>query len=132
EAVAVDARAAVLRDCPAVQSCNCAARESRAAGPSVEPDHGVVVDRAVVEAQVVVRAVIEEPPAPPVTAPESGAEVAEAVVDAAVVADMASPVASIPEVDTPAPTPVAGGPQRAHVGRVDPVAVHPVVAVVAV
>jgi hypothetical protein len=88
----------------------------------------VVIDEAVVEADVVVKAVVEEAAAVPVAAVESNAEVAEAVVDAAVVADMASPVPGVPEIPAIAPTPISRSPKRVYIRRLDSRAVNPVVA----
>src|SRR5208283_3362558 len=55
--------------------------------------------------------------------------VAKAVVDAAIVADVLAPVARVKPVEVIPVAPVAGGPECALVGSLDPCAGHPVIAI---
>jgi hypothetical protein len=63
--------------------------------------------------------------ATPVTALIAKTYVAETVVNAAIVADMPAPIAAIKSVAVVVEAPVAGGPQRALVGSLNPRARHP-------
>src|SRR3984885_9315951 len=72
--------------------------------------------------------VVEESAAAPFAAAETDAAVSEAVINATVEADLRSPIAGIPGVDTVVPSPVARGPKQADGGRLDPCARYPVVA----
>ena len=101
---------------------------------AVEADAGAAAtNRAVVDVvhdvyvDVVNRAVVVEVAAAPVAALVAEADVAKAVVDAAVVADMPAPVAAIEAVAMVVVAPVAGGPECALVGSLDPGAGNPVV-----
>src|SRR6185312_12567210 len=89
-----------------------------------------VMDHTVVDA--VDGAVVVEDVAVPVAALISEAVVAVPIVDAAVVADMAAPIAVVPAVAAAEEAPVAGCPESAVVGRGNPDAGDPVVAVGAV
>ena len=62
----------------------------------------------------------------PVTALVAEADVAETVVDAAIVANVPAPVAAIKPVAVMRVTPVAGGPQGALIGSLNPRARNPV------
>ena len=68
--------------------------------------------------------------ATPIATVEAGAEVAEAIVNATIVADGGAPVAGVPEVASGAVSPVAGSPEGSGVGRENPGAVYPLVAVI--
>ena len=105
---------------------------------AVETHMGVVHvagDRAAIDVvhhrgvDVVDRAVVVEVASAPVTALVAVAGVAEAVVDAAIVADVLAPVARVIPVEVIPVAPVAGGPECALVGSLDPGAGHPVIAV---
>jgi hypothetical protein len=74
-------------------------------------------------------AVVVEVISVPIAAFVPSAAVAEAVVDATIEADVPAPVAAVEAVAVAIPTPVAGGPERAVVGRSAPGAGNPVVAV---
>jgi len=76
---------------------------------------------------VVDRAVVVEVASAPVAALVAGADVSEAVVDAAIVADVAAPVSAIEAVAVIPEAPVAGGPECALVGSLNPRAGHPVI-----
>jgi hypothetical protein len=95
----------------------------------------VVGDRAAidvvhdVDVHVVDRAVVVEMPSAPVTTLVAVSRVAKAIVDAAVVADVLTPVAGIIAVGVIPVAPVAGGPERALVGSLNPGAGHPIIAV---
>ena len=101
--------------------------------------HMVVVrvhdDRAVIDVvhhsdiDVVDRAVVVEVSPSPVAALVAVAGVAKAVVDAAIVADVLAPVARIEPVRVIPVAPVAGRPQCAFVGSLNPCAGHPIIAV---
>jgi hypothetical protein len=65
--------------------------------------------------------------AAPIAALVAEADVAETVVDAAIVADMRAPVTTVKPVAVMPEAPVAGGPQGALVGSLNPHAGHPVV-----
>ena len=110
----------------AVEASACIANSART---SVETVVRMVVDVAAAPADVVVAAVVPKMAAAPISAVEAGAEVAEAVVDAAVVADGRAPVSGVPEVAAGTVTPVAGSPKGVDVGRCDPGAIDPFIAV---
>src|SRR5579875_3898720 len=86
----------------------------------------IVVDAA---AYVSHGAVVVEVIAVPVAAEVAQADVSVAVVDSAVVADVASPVAGVEAIVAAVPAPVGRRPERAVVGRENPGAGNPVVAV---
>jgi len=65
--------------------------------------------------------------AAPVTALVANAYVAKAVVDAAIVADVRAPIATVKSVAVMPEAPVAGGPESALVGSLNPDAGHPVI-----
>ncbi len=71
----------------------------------------VVYVRDVDTTHVHSRAVVEKGTPAPVTAFESNTAIAEAVIHTAVEADMRTPVAHVPGVEAPGPTPVARRPQ---------------------
>lgn len=109
-------------------------------GATVEAD---VADMHVVNARVVRvvddvdvyvghGAVIEEMAAGPIAAEEAGAWIAEAIVDAAVEADMRPPIAGIPDIEAVIPAPIAGSPEKADNGRLNPRAGNPIIAVITV
>jgi hypothetical protein len=87
----------------------------------------VVDDRCV---DVVHLTVIKKASAVPITAGITVADVAIAVVDASIEADLRVPVASIPEVNPVAPTPVSRSPQQSNLGRFHPRSGNPVIAAV--
>ncbi len=76
--------------------------------------------------------VVEERSATPFAAAKARAAVSKAVVNPAVEANMRSPVAAIPCVDSVIPTPVAGGPQQARLRHFNPRAGNPVITVIVV
>ena len=91
--------------------------------------HRVVVDVVYHgDVQVVDRAVVVEMAATPVAALIADTDIAKAVVDAAIVADMRTPVATVKAIAVVVVAPVAGGPESALVGSLNPSAGHPVVA----
>src|SRR5580698_11549037 len=106
----------------------------------VDVDDGVALNDGAVDvdvryvdaAEVGDRAVVGEDSAAPLTAEEADAAVAEAVVDAAIEADMRTPVAGVPSVESAGITPVARGPEKADRGRLHPDAGNPVIAGVAI
>ncbi len=81
------------------------------------------------DVDVVDGAVVIEVASAPVTALVAESHVAKAVVDAAIVADVLAPVARVKPVGVIPVAPIAGGPERALVGSLNPGAGHPVVAV---
>lgn len=91
--------------------------------------HVVVV---VAEAEMVVFAVVEEVASIPISAIKTCAEVAKAVINASVVAYVPSPIARVPEVFIFATIPVTRCPECFDIRRIDPCAVNPVIAFVAV
>ena len=106
--------------------------------PAVETHTGVVAvaaHRAAVDVvhhrdvDVVDRAVVIKVASAPVAALVAESHVAKAIVDAAIVADVLAPVAGVKPVGVIPVAPVAGGPERALVGSLNPCAGHPVVAV---
>ena len=76
---------------------------------------------------IVDRAVVVEVAATPVAALVTVADVAKAVVDAAIEADVLTPVATVEPVVVMPEAPVAGCPQSALVGSLNPHAGHPVI-----
>jgi hypothetical protein len=80
-----------------------------------------------VNVHVIETAVVVEVAAAPIAALIAETEVAEAVVDAAIVADVPSPVPAVKAVAVMPETPVAGSPERALVGSLNPGAGHPVI-----
>jgi hypothetical protein len=109
-----------------VVACACIAHS---AGAPVEASVGTVIGVTTAPADVVVSTVVPVVAAAPISAVKPGAKVTEAVVNAAVVADGRAPVTSVPEVAAGAIAPVAGGPESVDVGRHNPSAVDPLVAV---
>gem|GEM_PF-3606227 len=77
---------------------------------------------------IVVGAVVVEMTVAPVAALVAETDIAEAIIDAAVVADVRTPVATIKAVAVVPVTPVAGRPERALIGSLNPPAGHPIVA----
>ena len=77
---------------------------------------------------VIYSAVVIEVAAAPVTALVAEAYVAKTVVDAAIVADVPAPVTAVKAVTAMPEAPVAGGPECALIGSLDPRAGHPVIA----
>ena len=94
----------------------------------------VVADRMVIDVavdgdvNVVNRAVVVKVAAVPVAALVADADIAEAIIDAAVVADVRAPVATVEAVAMVMEAPVAGRPESAGVGSLNPCAGHPIVA----
>lgn len=77
-------------------------------------DHSLVVDVGHVEAaEIGYRTVVVERAAAPVTAAETNAGISKTVVDTTVEAYVRTPIASVPDIKTAAPSPVAGSPQQA-------------------
>jgi hypothetical protein len=66
--------------------------------------------------------------ATPIAALVAETDVAKAIIDAAIVADVRTPVATVKTVAVMMVAPIAGGPESALVGSLDPPAGHPVVA----
>ena len=95
----------------------------------------IAADRTVInvmrhrDVDVVDRAVVVEVASAPVAALVAVAGIAKAVVDAAVVADVLAPIAGVVSIGVIRVAPVAGGPERALVRRLNPRAGNPVVAV---
>jgi hypothetical protein len=99
---------------------------------------GVVVDDRVVidvvhrrRVHVVDGAIVIKAVAIPITTLITGACISKAIIDAAIVADMATPESTVKTV-TMAITiiaPVPGCPKRSLVGRINPCARHPVIAI---
>src|SRR4029077_5217173 len=103
---------------------------------AVEADTGLVVDDVLDvniaddgDVYVVNGGVVEEGVASPIPAYEADAGIAEAVINAAVETNGWAPETFIPDVNSIAPAPVAGGPKKADGRRQHPHARHPVVAV---
>ena len=78
------------------------------------------------------KGVIGEDPAAPLAAGKAEAAITVAVIHAAIVADVPAPVAGMEDIEAVRPAPVAGRPQSALIGRRNPRARNPVVAVVAI
>jgi hypothetical protein len=76
--------------------------------------------------------VISEIVAAPFAAHKSDAHVAEAVIYAAIISDMATPITIMEEVVTASPAPIRRCPQCTLIGRGDPGARDPIVAVFAI
>src|SRR5580698_3379383 len=97
-------------------------------------DGGIVDDGLVVNvgnvgfADVIHREVVAEGSIVPISAFIADTTVAEAIVDATVEADMRAPVAAIPGEGAAAPSPITGGPEQAHRGRLHVRTRHPEVA----
>jgi hypothetical protein len=77
---------------------------------------------------VVVRAVVIEVPIAPVAALVADTGVAKSIINAAIKADVRTPIAAIKAVAVIMVAPVAGGPERALVGSLDPSAGNPIIA----
>src|SRR5579859_1503193 len=111
-----------------------AAIEADAVPVSIE----AVIDAAVVKVADYVYvdaihvAVVEELAPAPFASEETDARITEAVVDATVEADMASPIAAMPDVNAVTPTPIAGSPQQAGFRSHYPCSGNPIVAVIAI
>ena len=73
------------------------------------------------------RGVVEKAAPLPVSALEAGAHVSESIKNATVEADLFSPVASVPEVNAVAPSPISRSPQETNFGRENPRAWDPVI-----
>ena len=107
----------------------CSAVETHAGFASAAPANLVLVNVAFdVDVDVIDRAVVVKMAAAPVAAFVPEAYVAEAVVDAAIVAHVPAPVAAIKAVVVMPEAPVAGGPESALVGSLNPRARYPVIA----
>ena len=96
-------------------------------------DGDVVDDRGVVrvvhhrDVDIGHRAVVGKRVAGPDSAGEAATDITETVVHAAVEADMWTPVTGMEGVHTSHESPVSGGPQDSHPGRLYPSARHPVI-----
>ena len=112
-------------------------RRTDTARATVVTHMGVVVvhDRAVIDVvhysdvDVVDGAVVVVVASPPIAALVAVANVAEAVINPAIIADVLAPVAGVKAVGVIPVAPVAGGPERALVGSLDPCAGHPEITV---
>src|SRR5580700_3460517 len=110
-----------------------------AAVAAVVADTGIVVhdDRLVIDighvgdVYVSDAPVVEKSVTSPLTAEKSDARVAKAVVDATVKADVRTPVAAVPNVESIIPTPIAGSPEHPNRGEY-PGSGHPVIAIVVI
>ena len=92
-------------------------------------DHGLAVNiRYIRDVHITHRAVVEEVSVIPISASVADTAVAEAVVNAAIEANTLAPVAFIPGEGVAAPTPIAGSPEQAHGGRLDPRTRYPEIA----
>src|SRR6266478_3626552 len=101
---------------------------------AVEADTGMVVhdDRLVIDIGHVGDAtVVEKSVTSPLPAEKADAAVAKAVVDATVKADVRTPVAAVPNVESIIPTPVARSPEHPNGGEY-PGSGHPVIAIVVI
>jgi hypothetical protein len=78
------------------------------------------------------RGVVEEAAPLPVSALKASAHVSESIKNATVEADLFSPVASVPEVNAVAPSPISRSPQETNFGRESPRAWYPVVVAVVI
>ena len=95
-------------------------------------DNSVVVDVGHMNAtEVGARAVIEKRATAPVATREPNTGITKPVVHTAVEADVRTPVAAVPEVDTTIPTPITRRPENSGRGRQHPRAGHPVITIVA-
>ena len=119
-------------------------RQFRRSGSHLEPARSAVeahtgttpvfVDGAIVDVvyhrdvDVVDRAVVVEVTAAPVAALVADTDVSIAIVDAAIEADVRTPVSTVEAVTVIVIAPVAGCPERALIGSLDPYAGYPVVA----
>ena len=113
-------------------------RRTDAARSSVETHMGVVVvhdDRAGIhvvhdsDVDVVDGTVVVEVASTPITALVAVSNVAKAVIDPAIVTDVLAPITGVKAVRVMPVSPVAGGPERALVGSLNPCAGHPEIAV---
>jgi len=102
--------------------------DTRAAAPVVSANGAVVDIVNHGDVDVIDGAIVVEVSAAPVAALIADAAIAIAVINAAIVADVRSPVATVKAVAVMVVAPVAGGPERALVGSLDPSAGNPVVA----
>ena len=80
------------------------------------------------DVHIVDRAVVVEMSAAPVATLVAKADITKAVVNAAVVADVGSPVTAVEAIAVMVVTPIAGSPEGALIGSLDPHAGYPVVA----
>ena len=78
------------------------------------------------------RGVVEELPSLPVSALKASAHVSESIKNATVEADLVSPIASVPDVNAVAPSPISRSPQETDFGRENPRARHPVVVTIGI
>ena len=78
------------------------------------------------------RGVVKEVAASPVSALKASAHVSESIKNATVEADLVSPIASVPEVNAVAPSPISRSPQETDFGRENPRARHPVVVTIGI
>jgi hypothetical protein len=78
------------------------------------------------------RGVVKEVAASPVSALKASAHVSESIKNAAVEADLVSPIASVPDVNAVAPSPISRSPQETNFGRENPRARHPVVVTIGI
>src|ERR1700730_14731053 len=110
-----------------------------AAVAAVEADAGIVVhdDRLVIDighvgdVNVSNATVVEKSVPSPLPAEQTDAGVAKAVVDATVKADVRTPVAAVPNVESIIPTPVARSPEHPNGGEYTGSG-HPVIAIVVI
>jgi len=78
------------------------------------------------------RGVVKEVAASPVSALKASAHVSESIKNATVEADLVSPIASVPDVNAVAPSPISRSPQETDFGRENPRAGHPVVVAIVI
>ena len=78
------------------------------------------------------RGVVKEVAASPVSALKASAHVSESIKNATVEADLVSPIASVPDVNAVAPSPISRSPQETDFGRENPRARHPVVVTIGI
>ena len=112
-------------------------RHTDTARATVVTHMGVVVvgDRAVIDVvhhsdvDVVDGAVVVEVASTPIAALVAVANVAKAVINPAIVANVLAPISGVIAVGIVPVSPVAGGPERALVGSLDPRAGHPEITV---
>lgn len=78
------------------------------------------------------RRVVKEVAASPVSALKASAHVSESIKNATVEANLLSPIATVPEVNAVAPSPISRSPQETDFGRENPRAGHPVVVTIGI
>src|SRR5260370_41898731 len=78
------------------------------------------------------RGVVKEVAASPISALEARAHVSKSIKNATVEANLLSPIASVPDVNAVAPSPISRSPQETDFGRENPRSGHPVVVTIGI